>query len=131
MANKGGSNTLLLPLVPSVPLGSEFAASEVLLPPLLAIEEAVPFVPGGSCSWAVFVSGFCLASSFFSLGSLVVTLAMGTVITLARLRVSISAVTDMPGRNASFSLIRILTSNLVASGWHWRRRRSERCLWRN
>ena len=44
-----------------------------------------------------------------------VTLAIGTHKTLVRLRVSISAVTDIPGRNGSFSWIRILTSNLVAS----------------
>src|SRR5262249_18001044 len=49
------------------------------------------------------------------LGIRVVTLAIGTVNTFVRDRVSISDVTDIPGRNPSFSLTRILTSNLVAS----------------
>src|SRR6266702_37114 len=58
-----------------------------------------------------------LASPFLSLslGKRVVTLAMGTARTFVRERVSISAVTDIPGRNCSFSLIRIFTENLVAS----------------
>src|ERR1043166_32191 len=44
-----------------------------------------------------------------SFGALLVTLANGTVSAFVRERVSISAVTDMPGRNASFSSIRIFT----------------------
>src|SRR6185437_13279725 len=40
---------------------------------------------------------------FLSLGSRAVTLAMGTDRTFVRERVSISAVTDIPGRKASFS----------------------------
>src|SRR5437879_3161623 len=54
-------------------------------------------------------------SVFLSFGVRVVTLTKGTVSVFVRERVSISAVTDMPGRKASFSWIRILTSNLVAS----------------
>ena len=48
-----------------------------------------------------------------SLGRRVVTLAMGTVNALVRERASISAVTDMPGRNGSFSLMRIFTLSLA------------------
>src|SRR5438034_7233332 len=44
-----------------------------------------------------------------SFGVRLVTLAKGTVNAFVRERVSISAVTDMPGRNASFSSMRILT----------------------
>ena len=44
-----------------------------------------------------------------------VTLAKGTVRELLDERVSISEVTDMPGRNDSFSAMRILTLNFVAS----------------
>src|SRR5215813_10587594 len=78
-----------------------FAASIVFVLALaLALvlpELAAPFVtPGGQ-----FVSVL-----FF--GRRVVTLAIGTDSTLVRERVSISAVTDMPGRNGSFSLMRIL-----------------------
>src|SRR5262245_50957469 len=54
-----------------------------------------------------------LSSGF--LGVRVVTLWIGTVRTLVRERVSTSAVTDMPGRKGSFSRMRILTSNFVAS----------------
>src|SRR5262245_38735324 len=50
-----------------------------------------------------------------SFGRRVVTLWMGTDKTFVRERVSTSALTDIPGRNFSFSLTRILTSNLVAS----------------
>ena len=50
-----------------------------------------------------------------SLGSRVVTLWIGAERTFVRERVSISAVTDMPGRKFSFSSTRIRTSNLVAS----------------
>src|SRR5437870_11151814 len=58
-----------------------------------------------------------LAPSFLSLsfGTRVVTLAKGTVRELLDERVSISEVTDMPGRNDSFSAMRILTLNFVAS----------------
>ena len=69
----------------------------------------------GALVAAPFFPGVFLPSAFFSLGSRVVTLAIGTVSTLVCVRVSISAVTDIPGRNASRSLMRILTSNLVAS----------------
>src|SRR5579872_7011647 len=48
-------------------------------------------------------------------GRRVVTLWIGTVRTFWRARVSISAETDMPGRNASLSRTRILTSNFGAS----------------
>ena len=43
-----------------------------------------------------------------------VTLAMGTAMALVCVRVSISAVTDMPGRNASASVTRMRTWNCVA-----------------
>src|ERR1039458_8323265 len=49
------------------------------------------------------------------LGGRVVTLASGTVSTLVRYSVSMSALTDMPGRKASLSLSRMRTWNLVAS----------------
>src|SRR5436190_3835579 len=98
------------------------AACELLLstrlvaPPPFPLGLAEPeFVPGGSSKAASLLSDFFLGSAFLSFGRRVVTLAIGTVSTLALDRVSISAVTDMPGRNASFSLTRILTSNLVAS----------------
>src|SRR5579862_3214875 len=45
----------------------------------------------------------------FSFGMRVVTLAIGTVNTLVRKRVEISAVTDIPGLNCSFSWMRIRT----------------------
>src|SRR5262249_33722634 len=48
-------------------------------------------------------------------GNRAVTLAMGTVSAFVRERVPISAVTDMPGRKSSFSLMRIWSSNFVAS----------------
>src|SRR5664279_2001992 len=66
-------------------------------------------VPGGSARAASFASGFFS----FSFGGRVVTLANGTVSALVRYAVSISAVTDMPGRNASFSWMRILTLSLI------------------
>src|SRR4051794_20948455 len=54
---------------------------------------------------------------FAAVGNRVVTLWIGTVSTLVRERVSISAVTDIPGRNASLSATRIFTSNFGASDW--------------
>src|ERR1035437_3084849 len=56
-----------------------------------------------------------VAANSFGLGNRVVMLWPGTLRTLVRERVSISAVTDMPGRKDSLSSIRILTWNLVAS----------------
>src|SRR5580692_8433003 len=44
----------------------------------------------------------------------VVTLAIGTASTLVRVRVSMVAVTDMPGRNAASSEKRMRTENWVA-----------------
>src|SRR6185369_17321010 len=80
-----------------------FADSTTLVPAALVLEPITELVgPLGQ-----------LVSVF--LGRRVVTLAIGTVRTFVRDRVSMSAVTDMPGRKISFSLIRILTSNLVAS----------------
>ena len=52
---------------------------------------------------------------FFGFGGRVVTLASGTVSTLVRYLVSMSALTDMPGRKASLSVKRMRTWNLVAS----------------
>src|ERR1035441_8114624 len=72
------------------------------LVPDLAAGVLVPPVFGGS----VFLGG---------LGGRVVTLASGTVSTLVRYSVSMSALTDMPGRKASLSLSRMRTWNLVAS----------------
>ena len=48
-------------------------------------------------------------------GRRVVTARIGTLSTLVRERVSMSAVTDIPGRKASFSVTRIFTWNFVAS----------------
>src|ERR1035441_716430 len=73
----------------------------VLVPNLAAV-VLVPPVFGGSVFWG-------------GLGGRVVTLASGTVSTLVRYSVSMSALTDMPGRKASLSLSRIRIWNLVAS----------------
>ena len=53
--------------------------------------------------------------TLFVFGGRVVTLWKGTLNTFVRERVSIVAVTDMPGRNSSFSVTRIFTSKRVAS----------------
>src|SRR5262245_43358474 len=55
------------------------------------------------------------ASTLFVFGGRVVTLWNGTLRTFVRDRVSMVAVTDMPGRNGSFSVTRIFTSKRVAS----------------
>src|SRR5664280_1450602 len=89
--------------------------------------ELVCAIVAGGLALAIEVVAVVLAGAFVpetplvtalvsgSLGKRVVRLAMGTVRTLVRYRVSISAVTDMPGKNNSFSLIRMWTSNFVAS----------------
>src|SRR5580765_5366364 len=94
-------------LVPSVEVLE--ASAELVAAVVALVVDAVELV-GGSVR-PFFLPFF----ASFSFGKRVVTLAKGTVRTLVRLRVSISAVTDMPGRKASFSLMRIFTSNLVAS----------------
>src|ERR1017187_3928445 len=50
----------------------------------------------------------------FALSVRVVTLAMGAAMALVRVRVSIVALTDMPGRNESPSVSRMRTWNCVA-----------------
>src|SRR6476646_8212424 len=62
-----GVLVLVTRLLVSVRLNSGFASEEL--------------VPGGSASATALVSAFFFASVFFSLGSRVVTLAIGTVIT--------------------------------------------------
>src|SRR5579871_4501524 len=50
----------------------------------------------------------------FGLTTRVVTLAMGAAITLVRVRVSMVAFTDMPGRKSLVSVMRMRTWNCVA-----------------
>ena len=67
------------------------------------------FVFGTELVFAMeFVAGWSAPASF-RFGTRVVTQAMGTPMTLVRERVSISAVTDMPGRKSSFSVKRMRT----------------------
>src|SRR5205085_10902140 len=94
----GFSSFFLSPLADAA-CGAEFVDGSELLPSYLA-----ELVPGGSFDALDLASPFL----FFSFGIRVVTLAMGPLKLLVRDRVSISAVTDMPGRKRSFSLIRIL-----------------------
>src|SRR5258707_9782751 len=83
---------------------------------LLALAEVELVGVAAAATSLVFAPTLSLPSFLFlSLGRRVVTLAIGTESTLVWDRVSISAVTDIPGRKISFSLTRILTSNLVAS----------------
>src|ERR1700690_2689259 len=86
-----GGPLLVATLLEAVALVSDLAAA-VLVPPDFA---GSPFLGG--------------------LGGRVVTLASGTVSTLVRYSVSMSALTDMPGRKSSLSLSRMRTWNLVAS----------------
>ena len=91
-------NQLLVP-AEFVPAASRFVLTKLVLEAVLvapATELVLEFLP-------------------FSFGIRVVTLAIGTQRTFVLDRVSISAVQDMPGRKASFSLIRIFTLNFVAS----------------
>src|SRR5215831_2239870 len=81
---------------------------------LLLLSRAIALVFAGAELVAAAIE-FVDESFGLSFGMRVVTLAMGTVRMLVRYRVSISAVTDIPGRNPSFSLTRIFTPNLVAS----------------
>src|SRR5208282_3738280 len=82
----------------------------VFVPEVLAVAILVAVVP--LCGIPPVFGG----SPFLGgLGGRVVTLASGTVSTLVRYSVSMSALTDMPGRKASLSLSRMRTWNLVAS----------------
>src|SRR5208282_2560350 len=79
-----------------------FVLMTALVPDAAEAVTLVPPVFGGSAFGAAFIGR-------------VVTLASGTVRALVRYSVSISAVTDMPGRKAgSLSLTRMRTSNCVA-----------------
>ena len=82
--------------------GATALLETIALVPGVAVVVLVPPVFGGS----IFLGG---------LGGRVVTLASGTVSTLVRYSVSMSALTDMPGRKSSLSLSRMRTWNLVAS----------------
>src|SRR6185503_3150710 len=107
------TNTTSTGLGPS-PFLSALAVLVGFDPELLVEDEALALaVPDASAlaSWLVFAAGLLVAP----LGNRVVTLAMGTDRTFDCDRVSMSAVTDMPGRKFSFSVTRIFTSNLVAS----------------
>src|SRR5439155_23564405 len=96
--------SLLAAFVPSV------EADSMVLAGLLVLADA-EMVCGGSSGAAALASAFLS----FPFGTRVVTLAKGTVSAFVLERVSISAVTDIPGLNCSFSLMRILTLNFVTS----------------
>src|SRR5438105_2757455 len=110
-----GLATFLMALFVPAAEGSLATSAVVMVLLLLLVAAAAELLVRDE---SLFAASFVLSpflSLSLSLGRRVVTLAMGTVSTLVRLRVSISAVTDMPGLNSSFSWIRILTWNLVAS----------------
>ena len=101
-ATANTTSTILEDFLSGGPLLVASLLETTVLVPDLAAAVLVPPVFGGS----VFLGG---------LGGRVVTLASGTVSTLVRYSVSMSALTDMPGRKSSLSLSRMRTWNLVAS----------------
>src|ERR1035437_3883107 len=91
---------------------SAFLSGLVALVPAFAVMELVGVIEANELVGTELV--FAAPASFFTLSRRVVTLAMGAPMALVRVRVSIVALMDMPGRNWSPSVSRMRTWNWVA-----------------